>query len=129
MNDNAKQSLIAAANLFLLQGIFAVIVVAVSLFNGKINLNYNLIGLLIAPGLYKLSESWRGRALTITVIELFVLPIAVLIYLFAPDSVLFMGRKAGPYVPLLLLAAVAWFFVDLWRYKILSAPAVKQICR
>jgi len=128
MKDSAKRSLQIAAKLFLLQGIFGIVAMIISLLNGKVDIRLDIVCLFLGYGLLGCSESWRRKALAFTVFEIISFPIFAGLMLFAPQLILFFGKNDGRLEPFLLLLGIFWYIIVLWQYKILSNPLIQEIC-
>ena len=104
-------SLKVVAWFFILAGVYALIEVAVGLFNDRVSINLWVLGLFIGPGLLRLSRGWRTCALVFIWIALIGSPIAALLSLAAegPLDVKLLGQPVG-HIPrgvgLLVAAAV-----------------------
>ncbi len=123
-------SLKIVAWLFIISGVFSVIEVAVSLMNGRINLNLGVLGLFIGPGLLNLRPGWRTCALVFIWIALILVPVVVIILMgvSGPLDVTVFGQKVGHTGKEIGLAVgVLVFALTFWQYRVLTRPDVRQL--
>ena len=123
-------SLKVVAILFIIGGVFAAIEVLVSFVNGRININFGVLGLFIGPGLLALRPGWRTCGLVFIWIALIGMPIAAILMLAQPNSLRFglFGLDVG-HAPLVVGLAVAagTFALAFWQYRVLTRPDVRRL--
>ena len=123
-------SLKVVAWLFIIGGIFAAIEIVVSLMNGRINLNFGVLGLLIGPGLLGLKPGWRTCALVFIWIALILLPIVIVLMMSVsgPLDVSVFGQKVSHCGKAIgLLVGIVMFAVTFWEYRVLTRHEVRQL--
>ena len=125
-------SLKVVAVLFVLSGLSSLIEVMISLAHGHLSINFGVLGLLIGPGLLRLSRGWRTWALVLTWLAIILAPIAAIAFLAVqgPIEFLLFGQQVGD-APTALgvgLAALV-FLVALWQYRVLTRPDVRALFR
>jgi cytochrome c oxidase subunit IV len=134
MNDTQPipTSLKVVAALFILSGISSLIEIIVSLLNGQLSLNFGVLGLFIGRGLLRLGPTSRTWALVFTWFALVITPVAALIFLnnAGPLDFKLFGINLGQ-VPQAagVIAAVAFFLVVLWQYRVLTRPDIRALFR
>src|SRR5688572_29854646 len=130
-SQSIPTSLTVLAVLFILGGIAAMIEIIVSLLHGQLSLNFGVLELFIGAGLLRLNPTWRTWALVFTWIALVVTPVGALIFLSSADldftlfgqKVVQMPKAAG------IIAAVAFFIVAVWQYRVLTRPDIRALFR
>ncbi len=118
------------AVLFILNGIFAAIEMLVSLTNNRFNINFDVLGIFIGRGLFRLSEGWRTCALAFLWIGLIVYPIIgfMLLNYSGPLNFNFFGQQAGHASNEFTLTLVTAFFIyTLWQYHVLTREDVRRV--
>lgn len=125
-------SLKVVAALFIVSGISSVIEIIVSLLDGRLSFNFGVLGLFIGAGLRRLNPTWRIWALVFTWFALVGTPLIGLIFLIIPgplDFTLF-GLKVG-HAPKAagVVAAVVFFLIAVWQYRVLTRPDVRALFR
>ena len=98
-------------------GICSMVSMVIGLTEGRLSINLDLLGVFIGPGLLRLRRGWRTCALVFLWLDLIILPIAVLLFIFAearPHYLLFgeavgdAPRAAGVILMLLLFGLAIW---------------------
>jgi hypothetical protein len=123
-------SLKVVAVLFIIGGVLAVIEILVALTHGRININFGVLGLFIGPGLLRFSRGWRTCGLIFLWIGLIVIPIIFLIGLtgtFPTYFMVFGVRVARIHPWWVLVAAVPFFLLVLWQYRVLTRPDIRRL--
>jgi hypothetical protein len=122
-DDATPTALIACAWVFIAFGLLAAVDIAVSLINGRLNLNLGILGLFIGRGLLRRASGWRTCALAVLVIEMIAL--VLILILFAIN----LGSLPGPNVVVAGAAALAAgaFALSLWQYRVLVRPDVRAL--
>ena len=126
----APRALNYVAALFIIGGICACIEVVCALFQGRISINFGVLGLFIGPGLLRFSQGWRTCGLVFIWIALIGVPIVGLLMLAGSRSVNFhvLGVKLGVVpLPVGLLVAAVVFGIALWEYRVLTRPDVRRL--
>ncbi len=123
-------SLKIVAILFVIGGISAVIEVLVALMQGRLNINFGVLGLFIGPGLLALRPGWRICALVFTWIGLIGVPLVAILMLTHAgllDLNVF-GIKVG-HAPkwLGVVIAIGVFCLALWQYHVLMRPDIRAL--
>lgn len=123
-------SLRIVAILFILAGVHSVIQVIVDLIHSKVSINLGVLGLFIGPGLLALRPGWRTCALVFIWIAMIGIPISTVLMLSssAPLTVSVFGQKLG-HAPreLGIVAALAFFSLSVWQYRVLTEPSVRKL--
>ena len=123
-------SLTIVAILFILGGVSAVIEVALALMQGRININFGLLGLFIGPGLLALRPGWRICALVFTWIALIAIPIVAIIMLAysGPFHWTVFGQRIGRAPKAAgIVVVIGVFSLALWQYHVLMRADVRAL--
>jgi hypothetical protein len=123
-------SLKVVACLFVLSGVVALAEVVASLAHGQLNLNLGVLGLLIGPGLLRLSRAWRTCALVYLWVAMVATPVAaiVLVSISGPLAVELFGQEIGyAWKGLGLTAAAVVFVLEVWQYRVLTRQDVRRL--
>ncbi|MFH5802851.1 hypothetical protein [Alienimonas sp. DA493] len=116
--------------LFIITGALAAWDVLAALLNGRISLNFGVLGLFIGPGLLRLSSGWRTCGLVLLWIEMILIPLAILALVASggPLDVTLSGEPAGE-APLLVGLGVVGALLALvvWEYRVLTRPDVRRL--
>ena len=123
-------SLKVVAVLFIIGGVLAVIEILVALTHGRININFGVLGLFIGPGLLRFSRGWRTCGLVFLWIGVIVIPIIFLIGLTGRMPTYFMVfgvRLARIHPWWVSVAAVPFFLLVLWQYRVLTRPDIRRL--
>jgi hypothetical protein len=123
-------SLKVVAVLFILTGITSLIDVVVSLANGRIDIDFGVLGLFVGPGLLRLSQGWRTVGLVLLVISAIGVAIVALAFLTAPGPLDFsaFGVRVGQVSKELGLGlAVILFALVVWQLRVLTSEEVRDL--
>lgn len=117
--------------LFFASGLSAAVSIAGALlFEGRINLDINVIGLWICPGLLRYEARYRAWAMRLLILDFCTLPIAMLLVLLQtrPIEMKVFGRSAGTVSPSIVLAILAVISAGaVWQYWVLSRAHVRAL--
>ena len=122
----------AVAVLTFLQGVACVIEVILALRRGDVNINFGILFIPAAIGLYRLSQGWRTFVLFMLWIILFICPLVFFMILGNSVSPLIkiMGVPMGTVGPAPALVIVALIFIiSLWEYWVLTRRDVRTLFR
>ena len=118
------------AALFILSGIWSAIEVLVSLMHAHVNINFGVLGVLIGPGLLRLSRGWRTCALVLLWIALIGAPLIAVLFMLqhGPLDFSVFGQKVGhaPKELGLAMAAIV-FLLAVWQYRVLTRADVREL--
>jgi hypothetical protein len=125
-------ALITVSVVFLLGGISSIWDVALALREGRIDLNFGVLGVPIFFGLLYHSSAWRKVALLFLWIGFFLTPIAAIICLLSsnPGEFKLLDRTLFTVPPYWLsIALVPCFFLLLWQYRVLMRGDIHALFR
>jgi hypothetical protein len=116
--------------IFILAGISAAIEILIDASNGRMNLNFGVLGVPIGIGLLRLRTGWRTLALVFLVIALAFIPVLSVLALSTPGNLSFniFGQKVAALSPPLFFTLLAVFFVfTFWQFRVLVRPDVRAM--
>jgi hypothetical protein len=125
----ASSSIKAVAYLFLFGGFSTLLSMVLSLFVGKINLSFGVLGIFIGFGLLRLEERWRIWAVVFTWFGLVITPILTALAL-ANRSLPFqvfgiqVGQLGSGWG---LVIGVVLFLFYVWQHAVLTAPDSRRL--
>jgi len=132
MNENRHipTSLKIVAWLFILVGVTAVIEVAIAFSERHINIHFGLLGLLVGPGLFRLSAIWRLVGMALLTIAMALMPIFLFLMLSGsgPINLTVLGNEVGEahwIVPVTL--ATLGFVLSAWQYRVLASREIRKL--
>lgn len=123
-------SLRIVAAVFIVYGLAASIDMVLAFTGGRIWINLGVLGLLIGPGLLRLSKGWRLVALVFVWTGLAAAVAGMIWFLQAPTSpdVSFLGQPVGEVSPNVLVTAMAlYLMINLWQLYILTRPDIRKL--
>ena len=130
MDKRLPGALKIVAALFVIGGILAVIEVVVSLMRNRLSLNFGVLGLFIGVGLLRLRRGWRTCAVVFLWFGLILLPIVFLLGLLGviPAYLQIFGVRVAR-VPgwTVSAAAIPFFLLVLWQYRVLVRPDIRSL--
>lgn len=120
------------AGLFIFTGVMALLDIGLALAERRLSLNFGVLGLLIGPGLLRLSRTSWVWALVFTWVVMIGSGLALGAVLLAPGRVEFrlFGLTVGEGSRLMAAGlGVIIFLLVLWQYWVLTRPDVRQLFR
>ena len=122
-------SIKAAAGVFLLIGVGALVEIVIAATAGRVSPNVWVVGVPIGIGLLRLSRGWRTCALIFLWLTFFaILLVAGLLALAGPRDVLIYGHNVGRVSKEAAIGIVVGLFVlTFGLYRILTRPHVRKL--
>jgi hypothetical protein len=117
--------------LFIASGVWALVgIIGSLLIEVRIQIDIDLLGLWVGPGLLHREARYRTWALRLLVIGFFLTPVAGLLLFFQPRSVsvLVFGKRVGIVpLPVALGTLAVMLVISVWEYWVLTRPAVRAL--